>query len=300
MRNQALAQEIFDRFKVKPIYLVDYAVATQSEGYLPLRAILETGCCEIGAHLHPWITPPFAEELSNRTSFSHNLPAPLQKEKLACLTDAIVSSFGIRPVCYRAGRYGVGEEAADVLESLGYVVDMSVQPAIDMGRIDGPDFRLTPNRPYWFGRGGSLLEIPATPGFTGMFTLPPLSESLSVWLYDRLSRPALSKVRAPGVFARSRVLERIPMTPEGVSLTELRRLTQKLLNRERRVFVLSYHSSSLLPGNTEYVRSADDLGRFLATLAAYLQFFSEELSGTFMTPTELRSALSSPINGTAA
>src|SRR3984893_8518030 len=71
LRNQTMAQEIFDRFGVRPVYLVDYAVATQSEGYTPLREFVESGLCEIGAHLHPWITPPFAEELSGRTSFSH-------------------------------------------------------------------------------------------------------------------------------------------------------------------------------------------------------------------------------------
>src|SRR3954449_12826773 len=35
--HQIRAQEIFDTFGVRPIYLVDYAVATQSEGYKWLR-----------------------------------------------------------------------------------------------------------------------------------------------------------------------------------------------------------------------------------------------------------------------
>src|SRR5712671_3849624 len=168
LRHQRLAQEVFDGFGVRPVYLVDYAVATQSEGYMPLREIVQSGRCEIGAHLHPWITPPFAEDLSDRTSFSHNLPAWLQKEKLARLTEAIVSNFGVHPISYRAGRYGVGEEIGGILESLDYRIDMSVQPGIDMRRLHGPDFRQSLDRPYWFGRGWALLEIPTTPAFTGL------------------------------------------------------------------------------------------------------------------------------------
>ena len=66
-------QDIFDRFGVRPVYLVDYAVATQPEGYGPLREIVQSAPCQIGAHLHPWITPPLSEALGDRTSFSHNL-----------------------------------------------------------------------------------------------------------------------------------------------------------------------------------------------------------------------------------
>src|SRR5260221_12690479 len=87
LRNQTMAQEIFDRNGVRPVYLVDYAVATQSEGYMPLREIVQSGRCELGAHLHPWITPPFAEELSDRTSLSTNLPRCLHKGKMSARTE---------------------------------------------------------------------------------------------------------------------------------------------------------------------------------------------------------------------
>ena len=291
LRDQTMAQEIFDRLGVRPVYLVDYAVATQSDGYMPLREIVQSGRCEIGAHLHPWITPPFAEELSDRTSFSHNLPAWLQKEKLARLTEAIVSNFGVHPICYRAGRYGVGEEIAGILESLGYKIDMSVQPGIDMRRIHGPDFRQALDRPYWFGSGWPIMEIPATPAFTGLIAHPVLPRALHLQLYDLISRPRLNRMRSLGIFARLHLLERLPLSPEGVTFDELRRLTYTLLSRGKRVFVFSYHSSSLLPGNTGYVRSSSELSDFLRMIATYLEFFMEEIGGIFMTPSELRAGL---------
>jgi hypothetical protein len=291
LRNQTMAQEIFDRFGVRPVYLVDYAVATQAAGYMPLREIVQSGRCEIGAHLHPWITPPFAEELSDRTSFSHNLPAWLQKEKLARLTEAIVTSFGVHPISYRAGRYGVGEEVAGILEGLDYRIDMSVQPGIDMRRLHGPDFRQALDRPYWFSGGWRLLEIPATPAFTGLTAHPILPSALGVQLYDVISRPRLNRMRSLGVFSRLRLLERLPLSPEGVTFDELRRLTYTLLSRGKRAFVFSYHSSSLLPGNNEYVRSSSDLSRFLHTIAGYLEFFMGEIGGISMTASDLRAGL---------
>jgi len=291
VRNQTMAQEIFDRFGVRPVYLVDYAVATQAEAYLPLREISQSGRCEIGAHLHPWITPPFAEELSDRTSFSHHLPVRLQQEKLARLSEAIISNFGVRPISYRAGRYGVGEEIAEILATLDYQIDMSVQPGIDMRRLHGPDFRRGLDRPYWFGRGWPFLEIPATPSLVGMLAVLALSNGVGIQLYDRLSRPGLDRMHVRGLFARLRLFDRIPSSPEGVSLSELRRLTQTLLSRGNRTFVFNYHSSSLLPGSTEYVRSPSELAGFLRRIEGYIEFFIGELGGVSMTPSELLAAL---------
>ncbi|HUC09245.1 MAG TPA: glycosyltransferase [Stellaceae bacterium] len=291
VRNQAMAQEIFDRFGVRPIYLVDYAVATQPAAYLPLREILAAGRCEIGAHLHPWITPPLSEALSARNSFSQNLPPRLQREKLARLSEAITANFGVRPLAYRAGRLGVGEEIAEILSSLDYEIDMSVLPGIDLRRLHGPDFRRGLDQPYWFGAASQLLEIPATPVFTGLFTDPRLPAELHVRLYGQLWRPSLDKIRLRGLIARLGLLEWTPPTPEGVSIEELRRLTRTLRSRGNRAFVLSYHSSSLLPGSTQYVRSAAELSQFLLTIEQYLEFFIGELGGVAMTPSELRALL---------
>lgn len=291
VRNQSMAQEIFDRFGVRPIYLVDYAVATQPEAYLPLREIFQSKRCEIGAHLHPWITPPFLEELGARASFSQNLPVSLQRVKLTQLTEAIERSFDFHPLAYRAGRLGVGEEIAEILVSLGYQIDMSVLPGIDMRRIYGPDFRQGLDRPYWFGSDLSLLEIPATPCFAGLLAGRALPKAVSIELYDQLSRPSLERFRIRGVFSRLRLLEWIPPSPEGVTLTELHRLTREFLSRSRRVFVLSYHSSSLLPGSTQYVQSASDLTDFLGRIEGFLDFFIGKLGGVTMTPSELRAVL---------
>jgi hypothetical protein len=286
-----LAQAIFERFQARPVYLVDYAVATQEKAFAVLREIAATGRCEIGAHLHPWITPPFIEKPNEQTSFSHNLPGWLQREKLKSLTGAIATAFGIKPISYRAGRYGISDEVAQSLIDLGYQIDMSVQPGIDMRRIYGPDFRHALEAPYWFGPGSTLLEIPVTTGFLGLLRSRVLPRCLAIELYKHISKPSLNRFGALGIFARLRLLDRIPLSPEGTTLAELRRLTLSRRSAGHRVFVLSYHSSSLLPGATEYVRSDSELNAFLALLEGYLEFFMGEIGGMSLTPAELLAAL---------
>lgn len=293
VRQQALAHRVFDKFGVRPIYLVDYAAATQADGYGPLREWAASHQCEIGAHLQAWENPPFAEELGERTSYSHNLPAWLQKEKLSRLTEAISTNIGIQPVVYRAGRYGIGEEMAWILSSFGYRIDMSVLPGVDLRPEHGPDFRRAFNRPYWFGRERDLLEIPLTVGFCGLLSRA-LPSACTVTLYDRFSRPGLRHLHGPGLFAHLGLLERIRLTPEGISLRETKRLTRHLLARGHRVFSFNYHSSSLLPGYTPYVRDAGDLDRFLGRIAGYLEFFFGEIGGVAMTPGELRALMAAP------
>jgi hypothetical protein len=92
----------------------------------------------------------------------------------------------------------------------------------------------------------------------------------------------------PGVLARLGLVERITLTPEGISFEEQRRLTRALLRKGHRVFSFAYHSPSLAPGNTPYVRNEADLGAFLKRIEQYLAFFFEEVGGRAATPFEIK------------
>src|SRR5262249_23085687 len=62
-------QDIFDAYNITPIYAIDYPVASQPDGYRPLQEIYVSGRCLIGAHLHPWVNPPFEEPVTCYNSF---------------------------------------------------------------------------------------------------------------------------------------------------------------------------------------------------------------------------------------
>lgn len=273
MRSQVKAHRIFERYGITPTYLVDFPVATQPDGYLPLVDLFKDGLCEIGAHLHPWVNPPFEEVVSERTSYPGNLPATLEEAKLNKLTAAIEESFGISPKIYRAGRFGVGPATADILERRAFDVDTSVVPESDFRKSLGPDFRNCPASPYWFGKARKLLELPLSVGFAGLLAQTGRT------IYPLATVALARTVRLPGILARSGLLERIRLTPEGIQVEEQQRLTGVMLNAGHKIFTLTYHSPSLAPGNTPYVRSHRDLGEFLDRLQRYFDYFFGKVGG---------------------
>ena len=122
---QAKAHEIYERFGIVPTYVVDYPVATDPEASAFLRALKEAGKAEIGAHLHPWVTPPHEEEVNGFNSYHGNLPVDLERAKIESLTEAIHGAFGDAPTVFKAGRHGFGPNTAALLVEFGYKVDCS-------------------------------------------------------------------------------------------------------------------------------------------------------------------------------
>jgi hypothetical protein len=277
---QARAHEIYDRFGIVPTYVVDYPVATDREAVGVLRALRDAGKAEIGAHLHPWVTPPHVEEVTTRNSYHCNLSRELERIKIETLTAAIQRSFGARPTIFKAGRYGYGPNTGRALADLGYEVDCSFVPHTDLSGDGGPDFRGVPDFPHWLAEG--LLEVPLSVGFLG--ALPRLGEKAD-WLFD--SRHA-ARLRIPGLLARSGLVARSRLTPEGTPAAEQCRLIETMAARGHRLFSLTYHSPSLEPGHTPYVRDAADLEAFLAAIEEVLTFFRDEMGGKFTTLSQIR------------
>ncbi len=285
LAHQEKAQDLFDRLGIKPTYVVDYAVASQSMGYGPLREFLADGRVLIGAHLHPWVNPPYVEEVGDRLSYPGNLAPELEGEKLRVLTGAIERNFGVKPLVYRAGRYGIGPHSLALIDRLGYEVDVSVLPRIDLSRRYGPDFSAFGIHPFRFGASGRRLGIPLTIGVTGWLGASAPS------LYSWIDTQAGNRLRIKALASRFHLIERIQLSPEGYSLSEQIRLVRHRLAQGQRVFNLSYHSSSLMPGGAPYVRNAGDLARFLESLEGFFDFFAGEVKGRFATPLEIKTLL---------
>lgn len=284
LQHQARAQSVLDRYGIIPTYLVDYPVASQSMGYRPLLEFLQDGRCEIGTQLHPWVNPPTVEDVNPKNSFAGNLPAWLEREKLVRLTATIEKNFGVRPDTYRAGRYGTGPNTTEILFDLGYSIDLSVVPYTDFRSRHGPDYGACAATPYWFGPDRSLLEIPVTLGMLGALS------RFGPFVFRYIRGMPFRAIRLTAILARMGLLDRILLTPEGISLDEAKRLTRALHRSGQRVFAVTYHSPSLEPGHTPYVRTSDDLQRFLDWIEGYLAFFFEEMRGRATTPHEVRNS----------
>ena len=296
IRYQNRAHEVFSCYDVRPTYLVTYPIASDPAAAAVLRDYLADGRCDIGAQLHPWVTPPFNTETHERQSFPGNLPTALEREKLHRLTETVRENFNLQPKVYKAGRYGFGPSTASLLEDEGFEVDTSLMPRTRYTHLGGPDFSTFGYGPFWFGAGRRLLELPVTRDLTGL-----LARQLPA-AYGMAERKPFRTIRAAGLLARARLLERVTLSPEGSDLAAMLRLTRSLLRRGERIFTLSYHSPSLQPGNTPYVRTQRDLAEFLDRISGFLSFFRDELGGVFLSAQELRDQLAagSPVNQAAA
>ena len=284
MSEQYVLHRIFYRYDVVPIYFVTYPIVTQHEGYAFLSECQRIGKCQIGSQLHPWVTPPYDEVVSAFNSFAGNLPETLEFAKLKTLTEAITDRFGVRPTAYRAGRYGVGPNTVKALRNLGYRVDSSVVPEFSYHHDGGPTFFGRPTRPYWLDAEKRVLELPLTSTYVGRLTggAPPWVKFAN-GLFENDERHTVSRA----LMARSGLMERIRLTPEGTKVSDAKRLVRTLLKRGTRVFTLSYHTPSLVPGNTPYVRSPADRERFVDWFDEFYDFFLGELGGVPATVSEV-------------
>ena len=285
MRSQHLAHRIFERYGVVPVYMVDHPVASQDEGRAPLKELLHGGHCEIGSQLHPWVTPPFIEHVSPRNSYQGNLSVALEFAKIQALTGELESAFGVAPRIFRAGRYGVGLNTGNILRHFGYEADSSVVPLWNFTDQGGPDFRTFTSRPYWFDHERTLLELPLSASLVGRAS--GLNPAMTSHVFGRASEA----VHLPSVMSRLGLLERIKLTPEGIRISEAKRLVHHMKAAGHRVFVLTYHSPSLEPGNTPYVRTQEDLATFLRWLDEFYDFFTTEIGGACVSWRDVRAAL---------
>lgn len=267
-------QRLFDRFAIKPTYLVTYPVATNPASVAILKGIMDEGKCEIGTHCHPWNTPPFEEDIGEHNSMLCNLPESLARGKLVALHQAIGAAFGISPVSFRAGRWGFGPSVARCIDQLGYRVDTSVTAYTDWTIYQGPDFSARGPEPYRFDpeeilaprRNGRLWEIPATIGF-----LQP-NFALCHGVSRRFAKGLYARMHFNGILRRLRLLNKVWLSPEMASGEEMIALAKRAEKNGLPCLNLSFHSNSLMAGVGPFVSTADDEERFLEKIEKFLGY----------------------------
>ncbi|URW76798.1 polysaccharide deacetylase family protein [Sphingomonas donggukensis] len=230
-------------------YLVDHPVATDPRAVAAIARALEDGRSAVGTQLHPWVNPPFDEAVTPANSFVGNLPPALEAAKLDVLTAAIAQAFGRRPVSYRAGRYGLGTGSTALLADRGYRIDTSMRARYDFTAKGGPDYRAIGNDAF---RVDGLVELPLTTIFTGV------ARRGGEWLHALAGRIP----RGTGLLARAGLLNRVALTPEDMPQAEALEAVRVAVGEGLALLNLSFHSPSLVPGHTPYVRDARDLAAF--------------------------------------
>jgi len=277
VKRLTMLQEIFNRYRAIPTYLVNFPVVNDEESCRVIKGLYHNHGCEIGTHIHPWNTPPFLEDINARNSMICNLPEKLIYEKIGRLHCLIKNRLGLEPKCFRAGRWGFGPVVGKCIFELGYQIDTSITPFVDWTYENGPDFTEASPFPYRFNPveilrkdpNGPLLEIPPTIGFLQK-NFGRCARFRKWVLSSRLSR-----YHFLGFIDRLRLINFRWLSPELSSSLDMIRLARSFIAQGHRCLSMSFHSNSLLPGSNPFVRNDRELDVFLSNIALFLEFASE-------------------------
>ena len=266
--------ELMGELNAPVTYFVTHAVAADGASCRVLRKLVDQGNSEIGAHLHPWNTPPLTESISPTNLMLNNLPASLQFSKLRRLTDRIEDAFGQAPTTFRAGRSGLGSSTIDIIRRCGYTIDSSVMPFYDLRSVHGPNFVGAPNRAYCIGENGNALE----PLDAGPILEIPVSSAydrapFELWdaIHRRLGSRVGEALRLRGLAARAGLVSKIALKPELENVKDMLRLSRVLIEQGISHLQLMWHSPSLLPGTSPFVRTPAERDRLLARIRGVIE-----------------------------
>ncbi len=271
-------QDLFAAYGVRPTYLVTYQVITHESAAEILDTLLHSEQCEIGAHCHPWSTPPFTEERIERNSMLCNLPPALQAAKIRSLHAAIVSRLGVSATCFRSGRWGYSPTVAATLHALGYRVDTSITAYTDWRNYAGPDYSNMPPTPFLFSPEdiyrshptGCMLQVPATVGYLQR------DFALSNALVNGIRHSSLRHLRLIGVLDRLGWLNKVWLSPENSTGAQMIALARRMRDSGYPLVNMFFHSSTLTAGLTPFVRRRQDEVQFLDRIQEFLAFVQAE------------------------
>ncbi len=287
INNIKLLQNIFNKYNATPTYLINYPVATNEVSVKILKKYHIDNLCDIGVHCHPWNTPPFTEEFNAKNSFMCNLPDELVYIKMSNLLRAIKNNFNTLPISFRAGRWGFGPNIAKIIRDLGLKIDTSITPFCNWNKYLGPVFDLTDNVAYGFNENRILcrkaancssclkekeciLQLPPTVGFLQS------NFKLCHNVREIFKEKPYSWTKLLGILDRARILNYRWLSPEMASCEDMINLSRVMMGKGYRFLNMSFHSTSLLPGKSPFVKTDQDLVLFLDKIDRYLKFALSE------------------------
>ncbi len=234
-RELAAFHEALGALSVRPLYLATYPVLEDESFAALLAAWRDAQSADLGIHNHPWVTPPIFEWLNAYNSYPCNLPAHLERAKIARLVAAFTARFDAPPLAYRAGRWGGSDRTPDLLSQWGIALDLSASAHMPPAPDGGPDHSGVAAHPWRAGKAGDVLVLPAAG------VLWPRGPDILAPMAGRL-RPLVRPQR---------------FCPEMHPLARLERMAQAIEKTGTPLVCLPLHASSLVAGGNPYARDAD-------------------------------------------
>jgi hypothetical protein len=251
-----------EEFGLPLTLLVSYHVARDPAACRVLRRWQERYGAEIGVHLHPWNTPPFADLEEPEPVPSARMPLELLRDKFATLLNQIRTNLEVAPRSFRMGRFDTGPQVFSLLPEFELTVDSSVAPLTPKGAQAG--YFLAPADPFGLQVPGAnklrLLEVPITmvPVVAGT---PELLLRLAAALppaWGRRLRDSFRYVGAAGI------------QPAWFPLASMQLAARLHRRRGGQVLTMFFHSSELKPGASRLFPTEMAVRRFVAKIRTFL------------------------------
>jgi len=218
---------------------------------------------EIGVHLHPWSTPPFADLPQPEPVPAEDLPLPLLRDKFAHLIEQTQDSLGLTPESFRMGRFDFGPRLQGLLPEFGLRMDSSIVPLTLKGT---GDYFLAPADPFCL--------IPATPGHPALLEAPLTMVPVAPALPRVLARlaPRLPSAAGRRLLDSFRFVGAAGIQPAWFPLPSMRLAASLHRRRGGRVLTMFFHSSELQPGASRLFPTELAVRRFVAKIRAFLDW----------------------------
>lgn len=266
---------LFESFGVKPTFLLSPEVMRDDASCEILSGIEN---CELGTHLHGEFIEPQADWDSTITSVAQLTYSPeVEQQKLENLTHLFEQKFSRSPLCFRAGRFGLGVRTLDFLSTLGYRVDSSVTPfwRHDFGGGHINNFWGAPTFPYFPAerdarKTGNLkiLEVPVT-------IVNPLFIKWPGWILRRLNERSLlvKKIPLRLGFQNPKTLWLRPQRSTDVEMIEVAHLAIEHTPVKQPVLLnMMYHNVEVFPGASPYAATESDVDNILQSQRAFFHW----------------------------
>jgi hypothetical protein len=269
--------------------LATYPVARDEGAREVLISWRENHGAEIGAHLHPWNTPPFRDLSQPEPLPTARMPLDLLGAKLGSLVDCLTETCGEAPRSFRMGRFDWSSGLLELLPHFGFRVDSSMVPLTFKG--EGPQNFLAPAEPFWVEFAASpglrLLEAPVT-------MVPVWAASARAWKWFAGMFPAnLGEF----LLSRFRLVGAAGIHPAWFPKASMRLAVRLHQRRGGRVLTLFLHSSELLPGGSPDFPDGPAVDRLVAKLRDFLAWLVKRNQVTGVTLSGLYDLLATDAPG---
>lgn len=222
---------------------------------------------EVGAHLHPWNTPPLDNPGGDAWTPSAQMPTQLLDAKLAELVRSCREATGKAPASFRMGRFDLGPKVRDLLPGHGLRVDSSIVPARWSAAL--PEGFFSPADPY------PLLsdEHGRTRLWEAPITLVPLLPALrtAAWRAARLLGPGAGV----WLLRHFKTVAAAGAIPVWYPLPSMKLGARLHLARAGRVIHLFIHSSELMPGASPHVPDEAAVARVVRRIRTFIHWLHD-------------------------